>query len=508
MEQNSGTTKSVWLESAEFPTSDDLTQSPFDVCIVGGGVAGLSCAYQLCQEGLSVILLDDGPLAGGESCRTTAHLSSVVDDTFTEIERLHGKDGSRTTYESHNAAIDRIEEIVNAEGIDCDFQRLDGYLIPADNMDEDAMREEHEAAVRAGFHDAEYPARAPLQTITPRPCIRFPRQAQFDPIKYLSGVARAVQRDGGKLVTNQAVSEVSEKDDTVTISLANGTALTAHHAIVATNSPIISLTIQVRQAPYRSYALAADSPQSAVPVALYWDTLDPYHYVRLLKGTAADDDEMDQIIIGGEDHKTGLENDPEARFERLLEWARPRFPGIGTVRDKWSGQVMEPVDRVAFIGKVPGQSHIFMTTGDSGMGITHSTIAALLITDLIQGRNNPWAELYSPNRVTLRSLPTIVKENFTAVSQLGAQLTPGEVKSREDIAPGSGAIIRHGLKKVGVYRDDAGAFHEVSATCTHLGCVVEWNSLEKSWDCPCHGSRFDVDGAVLNGPATKPLPRE
>lgn len=506
MEQSSGTTESVWLKSADFQASDALTQSHCDVCVIGGGVAGLSCAYQLCQEGLSVILLDDGPLAGGESCRTTAHLSSAVDDLFSEIERLHGKKGSRVTYESHAAAIDHIEEIIDKEGIDCDFQRLDGFLIPADNMDEDAMREEHEAAVRAGFHDAEYPARSPLQTITPRPCIRFPRQAQFDLVKYLVGVAKAVQRDGGKLVTNEAVAEVSEKDDTVTIRLANGAALTAHHAVVATNAPIVSLTIQVRQAPYRSYVISADIPPTAVPPALYWDTLDPYHYVRLQKGELADDGEVDQIIIGGEDHKTGMEHDAEVRFEKLLEWARPRFPGIGTVRHKWSGQIMEPVDCVAFIGKVPGQSHIYMTTGDSGMGVTHSVIASLLITDLIQGRDNAWAELYSPNRVTLKSLPAMLKENFTSVSRLGAQLTPGEVKSRDDIAPGSAAVIRHGPRKVGVYRDDSGAFHEVSATCTHLGCVVEWNPLEKSWDCPCHGSRFDVEGKILNGPATTPLP--
>ncbi len=508
MEQNSGSTESVWLNSANFPPSDALTETECDVCIVGGGVAGLSCAYQLCQEGVSVILVDDGPLAGGETCRTTAHLSSVADDLFSEIERLHGKEGARITYESHAAAIDRIEEIVTIENIDCDFQRLDGYLFPADNMDDEAMREEYEAAVRAGFHDAQYPANTPLPSISSRPSIRFPRQAQFDMIKYLVGVAKAVQRDGGKLVTNQAVESVSEEDETAIIKLANGATVTARHAIVATNAPIVSLTIQVRQAPYRTYALSADIAPSAVPAALYWDTLDPYHYVRLQKGDTLKDGETDQIIIGGEDHKTGLADDAEARFEKLLEWARPRFPGIGAVRHKWSGQVMEPVDYVAFIGKVPGRSNIFLTTGDSGMGITHSTIAALLISDLIHGRDNPWAELYSPNRVTLKSLPTMLKENFTAVPRLGAQLTPGEIKCRDDLEPGSAAVIRHGRKKVGVYRDDAGAFHQVSATCTHLGCVVAWNPLEKSWDCPCHGSRFDVDGTVLNGPATTPLSRE
>lgn len=505
MEQDSGKTKSTWLESAKFPPSDVNVPSQCDVCIIGGGMAGLSCAWELTRAGREVIVLERGTLAGGETCRTTAHLSNVVDDTFTQIERMHGKKGARMVYESHTAAIDRIEQIVNDAQIDCDFQRLDGYLVPAENFSDDDMQKEFEAAVRAGFVTAQYPAHAPLPTVTSRSCIRYPGQAQFDPVKYLAALVPAIQGMGGKIYTHQKVNEVTEKGDQVTVGLEDGKAVTASIVIVATNSPIVSQSVHTRQAPYRTYALAADVPPDSVTPALYWDTLDPYHYVRLKRGNKARG-EVDQLIVGGEDHKAGLDSGGEDHFARLLDWARPRFPGIGKVTAKWSGQVMEPVDGVAFIGRLPGKSHLFMVTGDSGMGMTHSVMAGLILTDLVQGRENPWAELYRPSRVSLRSLPSLVKENLTAVSQLGSHVTPGEVHSSDDIAPGQGAIVRHGLTKVATYRDESGTLHERSATCTHLGCIVEFNGTEKSWDCPCHGSRFGVDGEVLNGPATAPLP--
>jgi len=507
MIQDSGATNSTWLDSGEFPPSDVSLPQECDVCIIGGGMAGLSCAWEFLQAGREVIVLDRGTLAGGVTCRTTAHLSNVIDDRYTEMERLHGSRGSKLAYESHNAAVDHIEEIVSALNIDCDFQRLDGWLIPAENFSDDDMIAEYEATLRAGLEDAEYPARPPLPSISLRSCIRYPRQAQFDPIKYLTHLARALQEKGAKLFTHKTVIDVQEEGKAVQVTLEDNSKITARTVIVATNSPIISQTVHVRQAPYRSYAIAADMPPSSLPPALIWDTLDSYHYVRLKRGNAAQG-EVDQIIIGGEDHKTGLDHDEGTHFDNLLEWARPRFPGIGTVRARWSGQVMEPSDGVAFIGRIPGYSHVYMTTGDSGMGMTHSVIASMLLRDLATGKDNAWAELYNPARVSLRALPSMMKENLTAISRLGAHLTPGELHSRDDIPPGQGAIIRHGAKKLATYRDESGAFHELSATCTHLGCVVEWNPTEKSWDCPCHGSRFDITGTVLTGPAIRPLPKE
>jgi Rieske Fe-S protein len=237
-------------------------------------------------------------------------------------------------------------------------------------------------------------------------------------------------------------------------------------------------------------------PPDTVPAALYWDTADPYHYVRL---------HGDLLIAGGEDHKTGQEDDAYDRFAYLESWTRERFP-IGEVEYTWSGQVMEPVDGLAYIGRNPAdKAHILVATGDSGQGMTHGTIAGILLTDLILGRPNPWGRLYDPSRKSLKSAAEYLKENVNVAKQYLDYVSPGEVGSVDEIRPGHGAVVRHGLTKLAVYRDEQGALHSRSAVCPHLGCIVHWNSLEGSWDCPCHGSRFGTDGRVLNGPAVTSL---
>jgi len=211
------------------------------------------------------------------------------------------------------------------------------------------------------------------------------------------------------------------------------------------------------------------------------------------------------LIVGGEDHKTGQADDTDERFVRLEEWTRERFPKAGEVEFRWSGQVMEPVDGLAFIGRNPGDQNVYVATGDSGNGMTHGTIAGILITDLILGRDNEWATLYDPSRISLRGIPEFAKENLNAAAQFTDYVTGGDVDNVRDIARGSGAVIRRGLKKVAVYRDTQGTLHEYSAVCPHLGCMVDWNSPEGTWDCPCHGSRFDSSGKVVNGPASSAL---
>ena len=237
---------------------------------------------------------------------------------------------------------------------------------------------------------------------------------------------------------------------------------------------------------------------------LLWDTPDPYHDVRLQRG-----DGFDYLIVGGEDHKTGQPEgeDHQTRFGRLEEWTRERFPMTESVEFRWSGQVMEPVDGMAFIGRNPlDADNVYVVTGDSGNGMTHGTLAGILLTDLITGRDNEWATLYDPSRKTLSAGGEFLKENLNVAAQYTDLATPGDVSSAEEVAPGEGAILRRGLTKVAVYRDDAGALHERSAICAHLGCVVRWNTGEKTWDCPCHGSRYDPrDGHVVNGPAIKGL---
>jgi Rieske Fe-S protein len=251
-----------------------------------------------------------------------------------------------------------------------------------------------------------------------------------------------------------------------------------------------------------TYVIGARVPRGAVMKALYWDTEDPYHYVRL----QTLDDENDLLIVGGEDHKTGQADDTRERHVRLEAWARARFPRMGPVDFTWAGQVMETIDGLAFIGRNSlDKDNVFVVTGDSGMGMTHGTIAGMLLTDLILGRENPWATLYDPSRKTLRAAGEYAKEALNMAAQYRDWVTGGDVGSVDEIARDSGAVLRRGLKKVAVYRDEDGTLHERSAVCPHLGCIVQWNPSEKTWDCPCHGSRFDKLGTVLNGPANRDL---
>lgn len=505
MHSDSGATESVWMETTETtafpPLADDVRVS---VCVVGAGIAGMTTAYLLARAGKSVVVVDDGAIGGGETGRSTAHITAALDDRYYRIARLHGERGARLAAESHVAAIQRIEAIASQEEIDCDFERVDGFLFLSKG-DSRALLERELAAVRqAGVKDVALFQRAPIETFDTGPALRFPRQAQFHPLKYVNGLARAIVRDGGTIHCGTRVSRI-EDGTPATVTTADGHTILADDVVVATNSPVNDwMVIHTKQAPYRTYVIGLRIPRGTTPHLLLWDTADPYHYVRVY--SPDDEQEHDTLIVGGEDHKTGQANDMEERFRCLETWTRERFPMAGEVLYRWSGQVMEPVDAMAFIGRNPGSDeHIYVITGDSGNGITHGTLGGILLSDLILGRDNPWASLYDPGRITLRSAPEFARENLNVAEQYAQYLTPGDVGSVDAIPPGSGAVIRRGVHKIAVYKDDHGEITERSAVCTHLYCIVDWNDTEKTWDCPCHGSRFDRHGTVVNGPAIADL---
>jgi len=509
MPSDSGNTTSVWMATADMPELPRVTQDMrTNVCIVGAGIAGMTTAYMLARAGRAVIVIDDGPVGGGETGRTTAHLTAALDDRYYEIEKLHGQDGARLAAESHSTAITRIESIASQEDIDCDFERLHGYLFPGGNDKREELERELEATHRAGLHDVELVERAPLDFWDTGPALRFPRQAQFHPLKYLNGITRAVLRDGGQVFSSTHAEKIVDGEP-CRVTTSDGHVIVSDHIVVATNSPVNDWVIlHTKQAAYRTYVIGARVPRGAIPHGLYWDTPDPYHYIRLQEvDRRLDPAGLDELlIVGGEDHKTGQEDDAEDRFKCLEDWTRERFPMVKGVDFRWSGQVMEPVDYMAFIGKNPGtDEHTYIVTGDSGNGMTHGTIAGILLTDLILGRKNEWESLYDPSRKTLRSAGEFLKENLNVAAQYADWATGGDVSSADEIPPGTGAVIRRGTRKVAVYRDDQGVVHERSAVCTHLYCIVDWNSMEKTWDCPCHGSRFDPYGRVVNGPAITPL---
>ncbi len=494
---------SIWAATAQLPTYSPLTlDTSADVCIVGAGISGLTTAYLLTQVGKSVVVVDDGAVGSGMTSATTAHLTNAIDDRYFHLEWLHGERGARLAGNSQTAAIDRIEEIVTRERIACDFKRVDGYLFCAPGHDESFLDRELAAAHRAELHAVTKLARAPLSYNT-GPCLRFPNQAQFHPLKYLAGLAEAIERGGGRIYTGTKATKVTGGADAV-VQTERG-AVKTKHIVVATNVPVNDLVvIHTKQAPYMTYVIGARVPRNSVTEALYWDTGDPYHYVRLQPLDAT----HDLLIVGGEDHKSGQATDIEERHPRLEAWARERFPGMGDVAYLWGGQVMETVDGLAFIGRNPlDADNVYTVTGDSGQGLTHGTIGGMLLTDLIAGKPNPWQDLYDPGRITMRAAKEFARETINVVAQLGDYLTPGDVASADEIAKDSGAVIRRGASKLAVYRDATGALHERSAVCPHLGCIVAWNPAEKSWDCPCHGSRFDKFGTVFNGPANVDLTR-
>lgn len=507
----SGSNFPYWLESVlpiRFSPLNDNIKT--EVVVVGGGIAGLSIAYCLLKAGKKVVVVEDGFIGSGETGRTTAHLVNALDDRYSEIEKLLGEEKCKLAADSHTEAINFIEQVVKTEEIDCDFRRVDGYLFLHPSDEPKTIDKEFISTNKCGIQTEKLQGVPGIPSLTDV-CLRFPNQAQFHPMKYLRGLANAIARNGGTIYTETHVEGI-----TMNGIRSNEFAVQADHVVVATNSPVNNfVTMHTKQHPYRTYVIGGLIPKDTIRPGLWWDTgnmksewvTDPYHYVRLQPY----DETHDLLIAGGEDHKTGQtgkENiEEQDRYVRLESWTRNLFPSMGEIVHHWSGQVLEPVDMMAFIGKNPGDKNIYIATGDSGNGMTHGTIAGMLITDLIFGRENRWEELYDPSRITLKAAGDFLKE----MGNMGAQYLDffqgSDVKSIRDLQPRQGAILNLKGKKVAVYKDETEMIHTFSAICPHMGCVLQWNGDEHSFDCPCHGSRFTCHGAVVNGPAKADMAR-
>lgn len=507
----SGSNNSFWIDSVEPIRFTPLTSNlKTEIVVVGGGIAGLSVAYCLVKSGKKVVVIEDGFIGSGETGRTTAHLVNALDDRYAAIENLLGEEKCRLAAESHTAAINFIESMVQEKNIDCDFERVDGFLFLHPTDDHSTIDEEFVATNKYGIRTEKMqgvPGLAGEQGL----CLRFPDQAQFHPMKYLKGLAEYIVRNGGSIYTETRIDEIC-KTGVKTKDFSIG----AEHVVVATNSPVNNwVTMHTKQHPYRTYVIGGLIAKDSIPPRLWWDTgnmksewvSEPYHYVRIQHY----DETHDLVIAGGEDHKTGQadkENiEPEQRYARLERWTRKRFPEMMEIVYHWSGQVMEPVDLMAFIGKNPGDKNIYIATGDSGNGMTHGVIAGMLISDLILGRKNPWEKLYDPSRITLKATPDFLKEVGNMSAQYLDYFEADDVKSIDELEPRQGGIVSIKGKKVALYKDEAEGLHAFSAICPHMGCVLQWNGDEHSFDCPCHGSRFTCQGTVVNGPAKEDLAR-
>jgi glycine/D-amino acid oxidase-like deaminating enzyme/nitrite reductase/ring-hydroxylating ferredoxin subunit len=506
----SGQNLSYWTASTETIIFDKLRENiQTDILVIGGGIAGLTTAYCLAKAGHKVIVIEDGFIGSGESGRKTAHITCALDDRYYHLEKLFGEEKARLAANSHMSAIQWIANTVAHEHIDCHFKRVNGYLFLHSSDSRESLDNEYESTKRMGLVTEMLESIPGISAEEGKRCIKFPEQGQFHIMMYLRGLAQAIIHYGGKIYTETRGHNISKIG-----AEANGCKIAANHIVVATNTPINDMvTMHTKQSAYRTYVIAALIPKGQLEYSLWWDTgnqdskwiTQPYHYVRL----AEYNDQYDLLISGGEDHRTGQADEEaipeEERYNKLVDWTTKRFPAIEHILHKWSGQVMEPVDSMAFIGKNPGDDNIYIITGDSGNGITHGTLGGMIISDMLRSIANPWVQLYSPSRITLNATSDYLHEMTNMAAQYIDWIAAGDIEAANVLKRGEGGIVASGLNKVAVYRDAEMKLHAFSAICPHLKCILQWNGEEKTFDCPCHGSRFTTDGVVINGPAISNL---
>jgi glycine/D-amino acid oxidase-like deaminating enzyme/nitrite reductase/ring-hydroxylating ferredoxin subunit len=487
-------TTSLWqadVELPHFPTLDELGR--VDVIIVGAGITGLTTALLLQQQGLRTVVIEQAQLGAGETGRTSAHLTQHVDGGYARLIADVGQEKAQAVARSHYDAVQLIETL--AAQCPCDFERVSGFLYT--EHDPERLLRELDAARAAGV-EVRWVDRAPLPFPTTG-AIEFPGQAQFHPLKYLTGLVRLYAEAGGNISEGSHVRAIEEEDGRCRV-LTDRWVSYADHVVAVTDAPIVGSTLlDTKLRANRTYALAAKVPDSELVGGTFWDTADPYHYLR-----SAVTPEGSVVLIGGEDHRTGADTEPEA-IERLEQYARERF-AIERIISAWSGQIMEPVDGLPYIGTREDGSHVYLATGYSGNGMTFGSFAAQLLADLIRGVDTPYADIYSPHR-TLgpRQWAKYAAQNLPAAWTLVSDSFPHPRGTLDGLNPGEGRIVRINGETVAAARAADGTLHAISATCTHMGCEVSWNVVEQSWDCPCHGSRFGVDGRVIHGPAVVPL---
>jgi len=476
---------------------------------VGAGISGLTAAYRLVSHGIKVVVIHSGDLKAGETSKSTAQINTVHDDGWAEMLNIHGKENSKLCYDSYLYGADFIERLISENNLNCGYEKVSSYLFTDDPVEgKEYVDKEYEAIQEIGIKDVTKAITSPLPEYHKGPALRYENQAQFQPVAYLNELRRLiVESEKGEIYGNAGVKEIFEGEECVNLMLDSGAVVSANKVVLATNVPIYGRLIPMEAlAAYRSYVVAFRVKKNSIPLHQYWDNQDPYHYVRLESAASTLDHpeaDYDILLVGGEDHRVGEVQDAEEHYKALIKWGLKHFPVEELTGLKWSAQTIETFDGMPLIGASPIESKgkIFIITGDSGTGITHGTIGGLMIADRLADIGSPWEKLYDPSRSRAKSLKRWAKENVAGMISYHDWFTPGEVSSEDGILNGSGAVIRQGLKKLAIYKDEEGNVTRLSAVCPHLGAIVRWNSIEKSWDCPAHGSRYSPKGEVLNGPA-------
>lgn len=492
-------TSSLWIATAGETDYPPLAgDARFDVAVLGGGVIGLTTALLLKRAGRRVAVVEAGRVARGVTARTTAKISSLHGLVYNDVQSSFGQEGARVYGEANQAGLEWMAAYVADEKIDCDFRRRDNYTYTESPEDVGRIEQEVDAAAKAGLPAAfveDVPLPFPVAA-----AVRFSGQAEFHPLKYLLAMAGQIAGDGCEIYEQTRALGVKGGSPSE-VETSSGT-MRADDVIVATHFPFLDRGLFfARQHPERSYAIAM-TQTGEPPDGMFLSTETPAHSIRSHPVGRGE-----LLLVGGESHKTGQGGNHSARYRRLEAYARERFD-VGSVEHRWSTQDNMPVDGVPYIGKLtPVSGRIHVATGMKKWGLAQGTAAAMILSDAVMGRRNPWSDLYSPSRMKpLASATELVKENANVAKRfVGDRFRKPDADELSDIAQGEGRVVTVGGEKVAAYRDEHGGVHAVSPVCTHLFCLVDWNDAERSWDCPCHGSRFDVDGRVIQGPAVKDL---
>ena len=497
-------TESYWIDSAPLPRFPKLERSiEVDVVVAGGGITGITAACLLKRHGKTVALLERDRLARVDTGHTTAHVTAVTDLSRQDAAKTFGKDAAKAIWDAGSAAIDQIVQNIRAHDIECDFRWVPGYLhVPAEGAEDSDRRfieREAEVLQELSINGKLLPQIPLFDSLG----IKFPHQALFHPRKYLSALAQTIPGNGSHIFEETAADEV--QDDPLAVKCGEHQ-IRCSYVVMATHTPLMgkagmtgATLFQSKLALYSTYAVGAKVPPGQLPEASFWDTSEPYNYLRIHRHP-----DFDYAILGGEDHKTGQAADTSEHYRRL-EQRLLRFVPEAKIDHRWSGQVIDTNDGLPFIGELTENQ--FGATGFAGNGMTFGTLGAMMATDAVLKRKNPWADLFDPGRKKLfGGTWTYLKENKDYPYYLLRDWLGGaEGKSLAALKEGQGKILQLEGKKVAAYRDPAGKVTLCSPVCTHLGCIVGWNEAEQTWDCPCHGSRFRPDGHVISGPAEEPL---
>ncbi|OUC97695.1 FAD-dependent oxidoreductase [Streptomyces swartbergensis] len=491
---------SYWLETAPDGRHPALTEDlDVDVAVIGAGIAGLCTAWELTRAGRSVAVLEAGRVAASVTGHTTAKVTALHTLVYDKLRRTRGPEGARLYARSQSEAIERAAGIAEELGIDCDWETRSAYTYACDPGRVDELRAEARAAAEAGL-----PAAFVEETGLPFPvagAVRVTGQAQFHPRKYLLALAADLVEHGGRIFEDTTVLGLDESEP-CRLSTTTGATVRARDVVVATHYPIFDRALLfTRLTPKRELVVAGPIPADQDPDGMF---ITPDENTRSVR-TAPYEGDRRLLIVTGE-HFTPGTGDPRAGFERLTSWATEHFPDLD-VTHRWATQDNSPTDTVPMVGLLhPGARHAYVATGFGGWGMTGGIMAGSLLAAQITGEEREWSGLYDPRRLkpAVREAPSFLKTQAKVAGHfVGDRLRPSPPV--ESLPPGEGAVVRADGHRVAVYRDDDGTLHAVSARCTHLGCLVAFNSAERAWECPCHGSRFDTDGKVIQGPATKPL---